>query len=422
MSERDPLRRKKQLAWLGVGLCALSIFLIVPVARAINNFTTRHFGPSFFIYLLLAVVTAAFFGILYVLSFRLKIRRPAQYIGLIVCAALYFYIALVRITIPVKSAHYLEYGLLGILLFRAWRYSIPDRSVYPAALFSGSLVSFCDEIIQWITPGRYWSMMDVGMNVIAVGLSLAAIRKGVRPKPAAEKIASKSVRTVSIILGVNLLLFGLCMSNTPERTAAFAERFPFLAPLIKQEPMREPILKHRDPEIGAFYSRLTVEWLKKTDKDMAVPFAQVLKDWKDKNYTEFLNTYTPLSHPFLHEMRVHLYRRDKRYEAGAKAGNDTAKNGAFFIAYKENLILEKYFQETLLGSGYRWTREKAAEVEALIDKSASYTSPASKDSFYWLSEGTMWMAIMMILILLAAYNAFRAKRDLPSALGDDHEK
>jgi hypothetical protein len=401
---------KKLLAWLWVALCALAIFFVVPFARAIQAFTSKHFGAAFFIILLLAVVAAAFLIVLYVLIFRLKIRTASQYIWLVAGVALYFYIGLTRIKNPFEGAHYLEYGLLGCLLFRAWRFSIPDGSVYWAAFFSGALVGIIDEIVQWITPDRYWDMADVGMNALAVGLILIALWKGIRLKPSSAKIAPKSVRIVSILIAANLLLLGACLSNTPERTAAWAGRFPFLAPLEKQEPMRETILKHEDPEIGSFYSRLTASWLKKTDKEQAAAYGKILIDWKDKSYDEFLKNHTTLSFPFLHEMRVHLFRRDKRFEVGQTTDKLAAKKDNLFIAYKENLILEKYFSETLLASGYEWPKEKTAGVESLIDKNASYDSPVSKNVFYWLQEGRMWATIIVLLVLLITYNVYFSKR------------
>jgi hypothetical protein len=408
---------KKFLAWFWVGLCSLAIFFVVPFARAIQKFTSTHFGASFFIILLLAVVAIAALAVLYVLFFRLKIRRISQYVWLALFAGLYFYIGLARITNPSEGAHYLEYGLLGCLLFRAWRFSIPDAAVYPAAFFSGALVGILDEIVQWIAPGRYWDLPDVGLNALAVGLVLLALGSGLRPKLASAGLATRSARTVSILFAVDLVVLGLCLSNTPARTAALANGLPFLAPLERQEPMRETILKHQDPEIGTFYSRLTIAWLQKTDREQAQPSGQILTDWKDRTYDDFLASHTTLDFPFLYEMRVHLFRRDRRFELGRQTDDASKRKSDFFIAYKENRILEKYFGETLRRSPYLWDEKRTSEVEALIDKSASYDSPVSKNIFYWLKVGPMWAAILVILALLAGFNIFLKRTRQPG--GDD---
>jgi len=401
---------KKLLAWLWVALCAAAIFLVVPTARAIQKFVGEHWGRAFFGYLVVVVVAAAFLAILYLLIIRLKVRAASNYIWLAACAALYIYFTLKLWRNPEEAVHFLEYGLLGFFLFRAWRLTIPDRAVYLASFLTGTLVGTFDEILQWLMPGRYWDIRDVGLNALAVGLFQIALWQGVRPKLASSRIAARSVRKVSVLLAANLLLLGLCMSNTPDRLGALTGRFPGLAFLEKEEPMREFKMKHKDPEIGSFYSRMTVERLKVTDFEKSAEYGRIMREWKGKDYNEFLQTFNALNTPFLYEMRVHVFRRDRRYEDGQKAGSDRRKKEAFFIAFKENLILEKYFARTLRSSGYQWEREKAAAIEPLIDKNAAYTSPVSKDLFYWLSEGAMWAGILVALIALIGMNILLKKR------------
>ena len=404
---------KKLVAWLWVALCAAAIFLVVPTARAIQKFVGEHWGRAFFGYLVVVVVAAVFLGIIYLLIFRLKIRAVSNYIWLAACAAFYLYFTLKLWRNPEEAVHFLEYGLLGFFLFRAWRLSVPDKVVYLASFLIGTLVGTFDEIFQWFMPGRYWDIRDVGLNALALGLFQVALWQGVRPKLASPRIAAKSVRKVSFLLAANLLLLGLCMSNTPDRTGALASRFPALAFLEKEEPMREFKMKHKDQEIGSFYSRLTVERLKVTDFEKSVEYARVLREWKGKDYNEFLQTFNPLNNPFLYEMRVHIFRRDRKNEEGQKAASERRKKEAFFIAFKENLILEKYFTRTLRSSGYQWGRENAAAIEPLIEKTAAYTSPVSKDLFYWLSEGAMWIAIFAALLALVILNAFFSHKKKP---------
>ena len=404
---------KKLVAWLWVALCAAAIFLVVPTARAIQKFVGEHWGRAFFGYLVVVVVAAVFLGIIYLLIFRLKIRAVSNYIWLAACAAFYLYFTLKLWRNPEEAVHFLEYGLLGFFLFRAWRLSVPDKAVYLASFLIGTLVGTFDEIFQWFMPGRYWDIRDVGLNALALGLFQVALWQGVRPKLASPRIAAKSVRKVSFLLAANLLLLGLCMPNPPDRTGALAGRFPALAFLEKEEPMREFKMKHKDQEIGSFYSRLTVERLKVTDFEKSVEYARVLREWKGKDYNEFLQTFNPLNNPFLYEMRVHIFRRDRKNEEGQKAASERRKKEAFFIAFKENLILEKYFTRTLRSSGYQWGRENAAAIEPLIEKTAAYTSPVSKDLFYWLSEGAMWIAIFAALLALVILNAFFSHKKKP---------
>jgi hypothetical protein len=405
---------KKLLAWLWVALCAAAIFLVVPTARAIQKFVGEHWGRVFFGYLVIAGVAGAFLAILYLLIIRLKVRAASNYIWLSVCAALYIYFTLRLWRNPEEAVHFLEYGLLGFFLFRAWRLTIPDKAVYLASFLSGTLIGTFDEIFQWLMPGRYWDIRDVGLNALAVGLFQVALWQGVRPKLASPRIAAKSIRKVSVLLAANLLLLGLCMSNTAERTGALTGRFPALAFLEKEEPMREIKMKHKDPEIGSFYSRMTVERLKVADFEKSREYAQIVREWKDKDYNEFLEIFNALNTPFLYEMRVHIFRRDRKYDEGQKAGSTRRKKEAFFVAFKENLILERYFARTLRSSGYQWQPEKAAAIEPLIEKNAAYASPVSKELFYWLSEGAMWAAILLVLVALFVLNILKNRKRMAS--------
>jgi len=389
---------KKSSAWIWAAICALSIFVSVPFALSIQKAVARSFGRAAFIYLVLAVVAAFSSSILYVLAFRLKIKKPSRFVWIIVCAGLYVYFVLQKIAIPVEAVHFLEYGLLAYFLYRAWRLSIPDVSVYVTAFLTGALIGMIDEIIQWVTPDRYWDIRDVGLNALSVGLFLLALGTGIRPEPTPARVDRKSVRFASITFAANLILLGTCLSNTPARFAALVQRFPFLAPLQKQEPMGKDVFRHKDPELGTFYSRLTLAWLAKTDLEQRAESARVLDEWKDKSLALFLAEYPASTCPFLHEMRVHLSRRDKKFAAGD-----------LFVSWKENRILEKYFGETLAASAFRWNDERRAGAEAGVDKNAPYESPVCKFAFDWLGGGKMWTAICAILALLGASSLLRPR-------------
>jgi hypothetical protein len=396
-------RRKQILAWLWVGICILAIFLVVPTARTIQRIVSSIAGRSLFGYAVLAVTAVAFLSLLYILVFRLKIRTVSNYIWLTGIAGLYIYFTLKLWRNPEEAVHFLEYGLLGYLLFRALSLTIRDSSIYPTAFLIGALVGIGDEILQWVMPNRYWDFRDAGLNALAAGLIQLAIWKGLRPGIIGRKPGPRSRRRISVLLAANILLLGLCASNTPQRVARYAERIPGLSFLIKEEPMSEFTLKHRDPEIGVFYSRLTLEGLYKEDLDNSAHYGQILREWKDRSYAEFLSQHHPLIHAFLYEMRVHLFRRDRRLQEGRRAGSIKARKNALFVSYKENLILEKYFGRTLEFSTYRWEAGEKAAVAGLIDREKPYRSPVSAGPFH-IKEPHLWAAILAVLAALAGLN------------------
>jgi VanZ family protein len=395
--------KKAFFAWLGVAVCTVAIFLVVPMARTIQNFFSDRWGRSFFGYAVLAATFLAFCGIVYVLVFRLKIRSPSNYIWLAAVAGLYVYFTLQLWRAPEEAVHFLEYGLLGFFLFRALSLTIRDKTIYPTAFLIGSLIGIVDEILQWMMPGRYWDFRDVGLNALAAGLFQVALWKGIKPKIISAKMIPRSVPRISLLLGVNILLLGLCASNTPQRVAAYARRLPFLSFLVKEEPMYEFTRKHVDPEIGTFYSRLSIDDLQKEDSERSSHWGKILRDWKEKDYGLFLREHHPLLHPFLYEMRIHAFRRDRRAAEAFKTKAEESRRKALFVAYKENRLLEKYFGRTLEVSTYRWPDENKAEIAATIDPTKPYRSPVSAGPFQ-IKEKTLWLGILAFLGLLLGFN------------------
>jgi len=94
------------------------------------------------------------------------------------------------------------------------------------------------------------------------------------------------------------------------------------------------------------------------------------------------------------------------------------------IAFKENLILEKYFGNTLQHTVYQWPKSNMEEMQKEIDLSESYESPVSSELFTSFSERELWLAIGGVLCVLLVINyiySHRARRstgilDLNSSL------
>ncbi len=402
-------KRQKFLAWLWVGLGITAIFLVVPTARAIQNFVSSRWSRSAFGYAVLTAIAAAFLVILFVLVSRLKIRSPSNYIWLIATATAYIFFTLRLWRNPEEAVHFIEYGILGYLLYRALRFSVRDQSLYLAAFLIGSLVGIFDEILQWAMPNRYWDFRDVGLNALAAGLVQVGIGKGIRPHGLSPKISSRSWRRVSLLMAANLLLLGLCASNTPPRVARYAERIPWLSFLAREEPMSEFTRRHKDPEIGVFFSRLTLAQLLQEDTEKGEEYGRILRQWKDRSYADFLSQHHPLLHAFLYEMRVHIFRRDRWLEEALKAKKERTRARAFHVAVKENFLLEKYFGRTLEKSSYRWDPEEKAKFAAQADEKRPYRSPVSAGLFH-ISETTLWLGLWTFLAGLAAWNIALARK------------
>lgn len=405
-----PVKAKIFVSWLWVALCILLIYLIVPIARLIRNFIEERWTVSFFGYSVLFIVCVAFLASLYFLWFRFEIRALSNYLWLAVIALIYVFFTIKLWKRPEEAIHFLEYGLLGILLFRALRHHIDDKSIYMAALLIGGLVGIFDEAIQWMIPRRIWDMRDIGLNALSCFLCQVAIWKGIRPKLPSTSVRPKSFQMVSWLLVISILLLTLSLSNTPKRVKTYTEFLPFLSFLHKEEPMAEVVYKHRDPAIGVFYSRLTLEELKKIDTKRAEEYGLILDEWSGKRYNDFLEYFPGYARPLLHEIRVHIFRRDMKYREGLRSNKTKAKKNNLFIAYKENLILEKYFGQTLQKSPYAWPQGRMEHIETEIDKTSFYKSPVSATTYFPLGEKTRWAIVFGITILLFVSNIWFSYR------------
>ena len=379
-------------SWIWVTLCSLAIFMTIPLARAIQKFVSDRWGRAFFGYAVLASVGIAFIILILVLIIKLKIDTPASYIWLILIAGLYVHFTLQRWRGPEEAVHFLEYGLLGYFIFRAFRSSFPDPGIYLAGILFGTLIGTIDEIIQWAVPQRYWDFRDVGFNALSSVLFQIALWKGVRPALRAPKISFESWMKVVRLAAVLITLLCLCALNTPQRTAGFVRVFPFMDFLLKEEPMYEFTHRYRDPEIGVFYSRIKPPELLKRDAETAADNGRVLTEWKDRAYKDFLSSFSPYMHTVLYEFRVHAFRRDRLLEEGRKAGS--GKPSALLSAYKENLILNNYFPETLRLSPYAWSDETVRSLRSEVDPALPYRSPVSAGSFIVVSEGVIRLTLI----------------------------
>lgn len=173
-------------------------------------------------------------------------------------------------------------------------------------MFIGTL----DETIQWIVPGRIWNFKDVGLNVISGGLIQLALWQVIGPKSISEKINPKSLKILSSLFAFCRIVLGLCASNTPQLVYRYTKKIPWLSFLQKEEPLSEFGYKYNDPTIGGFFSRMNPKKLQTIDNQRGEEYAHILNKTVNLDYRQFLREYNPITDPFAHELRVHIFRRD----------------------------------------------------------------------------------------------------------------
>jgi hypothetical protein len=88
---------------------------------------------------------------------------------------------------PIERVHLLEYGVLGWLAWRAVRQHVTPRVAFGLAALLTAALGWGEELVQWVTPGRYYDLRDVAMNALGgvLGLGVVALLQPRPPRDAA---------------------------------------------------------------------------------------------------------------------------------------------------------------------------------------------------------------------------------------------
>lgn len=403
----EPPQEREWSSWLYVALWSLIIFCTVPVARAIQAFVADHLGREAFFYTVAAAIIVAAAAAL--VSLRRKRLPLGAYVWLFGVATGFIAYAYSLRENPEEALHFVEYGCLGLLVYRAFVHRIRDYSIYFAGTLVVGLVGMTDEWIQWITPGRVWDLRDVQINLVAGGLTQVGIAAGLRPAIVFRWPPPASLRRLCYLVALGLFMLGLNYLNTPERVAWYTERVPFLSFLLESEnTMVEYGYRYRDPKIGIFRSRFTREDLEKNDRQRGLDIAQILDRYTSReSFAHFRKTYTVHSDPYVHEAGIHLFRRNRHLERASLEETNEAKRREFYnIALRENQILDKYFPTALRNSKHRWTPGLQRRVEGNALTQPQYESRVSKELITQIGERqVVWGLVLAIggVLLLGGY-------------------
>jgi len=156
IEQRLPPRRAQLLTICYVGF----IYATLPVTRPALNFLKGTLGEAFSttIYAFLFLIAL---GIIVLL---LREGRGWKSLALLVAILGVTASILPSIKLPEERIHFLEYAVLGVLLYFALWKNIQGRRLFlfiPALVL---LIGFGDELIQGIVPNRFYQFTDVLMN------------------------------------------------------------------------------------------------------------------------------------------------------------------------------------------------------------------------------------------------------------------
>ena len=144
------------------------IYMMIPYTRPVTNVLLRYFRPNYGVFINALLMTC----LIEVLIISLPILKDKSWeawawTAYLVLGTLWLiYIAV----IPDDRLHYIYYGLLGVLFFRAVELDLSLEGACVAAIVLTSVAGFFDEFIQKFTPGRVYDINDVRDNAMGAVL------------------------------------------------------------------------------------------------------------------------------------------------------------------------------------------------------------------------------------------------------------
>ncbi len=179
------LSQRESRFWSAAGLCLLLIYLSAFFARPLANYLRDR-------NLLRGAVLAVFLVAVGVVVCRLRAVRPGwrAWVASGIVASVYLLLLVAVPMLPEERLHFLEYGLVAVLVYEALRerrevgamQSVGSRrgwgrtSPSLLAVALTGLAGWLDEGIQALLPDRYYDLRDVAFNTVAAVLAVGSVK------------------------------------------------------------------------------------------------------------------------------------------------------------------------------------------------------------------------------------------------------
>ena len=291
---------------------------------------------------------------------RIRERRAFRYGAIVAAVAIAALYALATQTGQpdrdlVERFHFVEYGFLTFLFYRAWR-PRADAAALVLPVCAGMIVGVADEWFQWFVPTRVGEMSDVLINSVAVACGLL-FSVGVDP-PSKTAFACGASCRQAMAVGLSAVVVA---------GAIFVDTLHLGYDI-------------RTPDAGAFRSTFPEQALRAAAADR-------VEQWRRQ---------PPVTAPgiaredhYLSEGRWHVQRRNEAWSAGDP-----------WPAWNENLILERFYAP-VLDLGSRWPPEQRADAAAQVaGRSDTYVSDAQPYAIVTLPRLQFWLMIAGIVLVI----------------------
>jgi hypothetical protein len=308
-----------------------------------------------------ASAVAAIGGALYVIRSRRR-ERLTWLVAAITVAGSYAYFSQTGIADvdAVERFHLVEYGLIAVLFYKAWR-PAGDGLVILMPLLCGFAVGTLEEWLQWFVPARVGEAKDVLLNLVAVGSGVLFALGLNPPKRLTVGILPRSRRPLAFAATLAVL--------------AFAGFFHSVH------------LGHEiaDRDAGVFRSRYSADRLSEVSAERAERW-RVMPPLTWSRYSR--------EDQYLTEGIAHVRRRNQRWD-----------EGHLLAARQENLILEKYYQPVLdtpsyiSNTGHRWPPAQRAQAEQQGPGFMIYESDALTYPVVTWPAWAYWLVVSSAILL-----------------------
>jgi hypothetical protein len=307
------------LAFVASALVILSAAYVPDLSAAIQAMFPGHYRLVVGGIVLTAIAVATI-----TVAVRIRTDRARRFgllaIGVGAAAAYFARFRTGNVDVDVVEAfHFVEYGAIAMLFYRAWRH-YGDARRFALPLLAGVAVGVLDESLQWFLASRVGEAHDVMMDVAAVACGLLVAVALNPPPTSALTLGRAAAARVAGLAVVVVILF-----------AAF-----FNAVHVGYE--------ITDPEIGAFRSRYDAAALQRMAGERGRSWTQGLPVRRGRFARE---------DQYLTEALWHVRER-----------NDAVNVGDTLTAWRENRILEKFYAPLVdlpsVNAEYRWPPEQRA--------------------------------------------------------------
>lgn len=359
---KDLKRRDRIVAWLLLFIWVGFIYLTLSTVPDWRDTLVKKYGESVFTTITFAGGLVAMVILLSVMIFHYRRKNVAHYVILLLNLAFLAYVLKHWISLPVEQIHFLEYGMVGFLSFNALRHHLQGWGLITAAILLTFLFGMVDETIQGLLANRVGEQRDMFWNGLAGAIVMSIEAFSLKPRVLMEKSGVREIKA-------HLLMAAFCLLVQGYFNTKIAQ-FGYLI---------------RDAEYNlTFKSRLQSEAL--------LAYRVKLDDWKTKIAPRIgkvrMNELLPqVYNPIHEEALVHCFRRAYHFRLGH-----------IRIAYSEDLIINKYFNNFVSGTKQDWPRSLSAQMRPVVGQrfNVPYHSIVADHLITRFNATQMWGSIALL--------------------------